>query len=191
MTKGAPVKMRVAASVALAGLIVLGASGCEFITPQDTTQINQVSDGMDASLGTVDVRNALLFTANGTDASLVTTLVNAASSSAVVSMQYTSGTGPTTQQVTVPANGSISIRPGAQVDITLSSVKAKAGSLFPVYFSAGSKHATVQVPVLDASLPGYQTLTPTPTPVLPSPTPTATLPGATSPTPTTSATPST
>ena len=54
--------MRVAASVVLAGLIVLGASGCEFISPQDTTQISQVSDGMDATLGPVDVRNALLFT---------------------------------------------------------------------------------------------------------------------------------
>lgn len=179
--------MRVAASVVLAGLIVLGASGCEFISPQDTTQINQVADGMDATLGPIDVRNALLFTANGTDAALVTRLINGASSSQTVSMQYTSSTGPTTQQVTVPANGSIIVRPGGKTSITLSGVNAKAGSLFPVYFSSGGKNATVQVPVLDASLPGYQTLTPTPTPVAPVPTPTHT--SGVVPTPTGSATP--
>jgi hypothetical protein len=186
--------MRVAASVALAGLIVLGASGCEFISPQDTTQINQVSDGMDATVGPVAVRNALLFTANGTEAALVVRLINGASSSATVSMQYTSTTGPTTQQVTVPANGSIIIRPGvirpgAQSSITLSGVDAKAGSLFPIYFSSGGKNATVRVPVLDASLPGYQTLTPTPTPVVPTPAPTPTDTSGVTPTPSGSATP--
>ena len=97
--------MRVAASVAIAGLIVLGASGCEFITPQDTTQINQVADGMNATVGSVGIRNALMFTANGTEASLVTSLVNSGSSPQTVSMQYTSTSGPTTQQLTVPANG--------------------------------------------------------------------------------------
>lgn len=181
--------MRVAASVALAGLIVLGATGCEFISPQDTTKINEVADGLDANVGDVQIRDALLFTANGTEASLVVTLVNTASSSGTVGMQYTTTSGPQTQQITVPANGSISVRPGAQTTVTLSNISAKAGSLFPVFFTSGGKQTTVRVPVLDATLPGYQTLTPTPTPVLPSVTP---LPGTSSgstPTPTTSATP--
>jgi hypothetical protein len=184
--------MRVAASVALAGLIVLGASGCEFISPQDTTQINQVADGMDASLGPVDVRNALLFTADGTDAALVARLINSSTSAQTVSMQYTSSAGSTTQQVSVPANSAITIRPGvvrpgAQASITLTGVNAKAGSLFPVYFTVGGRNATLKVPVLDASLPGYQTLTPTPTPPAPLPTPTDT--SGVTPAPTGSATP--
>jgi hypothetical protein len=184
--------MRVAASVALAGLIVLGASGCEFISPQDTTQINQVADGMDATVGDVGIRDALLFTANGTEASLVTTFVNSGNSTATVSMQYTATSGPQTQQVTVPANGYISVRPGAQTDITLSGISAKAGSLFPVFFTSGGHQTTVKVPVLNATLPGYETLTPspTPTPIVPTPTasPTST-PGGASPAPSTSATP--
>ncbi|MGN6744487.1 MAG: hypothetical protein ACTHJL_14510 [Amnibacterium sp.] len=183
-------KMRVAASVALAGLIVLGASGCEFISPQDTTQINQVADGLDANVGDVAVRDALLFTANGTEASLVATFVNSGSGSATVSMQYTTTAGPQTQQVTVPANGSISVRPGAQASVTLSGISAKAGSLFPVFFTSGGHQAMVKVPVLNATLPGYETLTPTPTPtpVAPSPTPSSST-GAPTPTPTASATP--
>ncbi|MCU1472152.1 MAG: hypothetical protein JWQ92_220 [Amnibacterium sp.] len=184
--------MRVAASVALAGLIVLGASGCEFISPQDTTQINQVADGMDATVGKVGIRNALLFTAGGTDANLVTTLVNTGSAAATVSMQYTSSTGPTTQQLTVPANGALSVRPGGDQVVTLSQVTAKAGALFPVYFTSGGSSTTVRVPVLDGSLSGYQTLTPTPTPVaIPGGTPTPSPTGSTSgsPAPIDSATP--
>ena len=186
--------MRVAASVAIAGLIVLGASGCEFITPQDTTRISQVADGMNATVGPVDIRDALMFTTSGTEASLVTSLVNSASSPQTVSMQYTTTSGPTTQEVTVPANGLLAVRPGGEQVVTLSNISAKPGSLFPVYFTSGSAATTVRVPVLDASLPGYETLTPTPTPTpvaiptgTPAPTPTGTAGGT--PVPVDSATP--
>jgi hypothetical protein len=182
--------MRVAASVAIAGLIALGASGCEFISPQDTTQINQVADGMNATLGGVDIRNALLFTANGTEASLVTSIANTGSSAATVSMQYTSTTGPASKRVLVPANGLLSLRPGGDQTITLSGISAKPGSLFPVYFTSGGSSATVRVPVLDASLPGYQTLAPTPTPVaIPTGTPSPSGSTPATPSPVDSATP--
>jgi hypothetical protein len=121
---------------------------------------------------------------------LVTTLVNSASSPQTVAMQYTSASGPTTQRVTVPANGTLAVRPGGDQTVTLSSIEAKAGSLFPVYFTSGSGKTTVQVPVLDASLPGYQTLTPTPTPVaIPTPAPTTTGGTGGTPAPVGSATP--
>jgi hypothetical protein len=184
--------MRVAASVAIAGLIVLGASGCEFISPQDTTQINQVADGMNQTVGPVDIRNAMLFTANGTEANLVTSLVNTGSSPQTLSMQYTSTSGPTTTQVTVPANGLLNVRPGGDQVVTLSNIAAKAGSLFPVYFSSGGANATVRIPVLNGALPGYETLTPTPTPVVvPTVTPSPSSTGGTgsTPSPVDSATP--
>lgn len=182
--------MRVAASVAIAGLIVLGASGCEFITPQDTTKITQVADGMNATVGSIDIRDALMFTTNGTEASLVTSLVNSSSSPQKVSLQYTSASGPTTQQITVPANGLLAVRPGGEQSVTLSNIAAKPGSLFPVYFTVGGTGTTVRIPVLDASLPGYQTLTPTPTPVaVPTSTPASTRTPGPAPTGTAGATP--
>jgi hypothetical protein len=177
--------MRVAASVVLAGLIALGASGCEFVSPQDTTQIDQVSDGINAKVGPVDILNALLITVDGRNASLVTTLVNTSTSARTVHLQYTgtssAGTsGPVTQRVPVPANGSVSIRPGGQATVTLRNVKVELGGLFPVQFFLGSdpnSGTAVQVPVLDNRLPGYQTLAPSPSPT---PTPTLTpTPGAT------------
>ncbi len=162
--------MRVAASVVLAGLIVVGVSACEFITPQDTTKITQVADGMNAQIGAVTIGDALMFTADGTEASLVTTFVNSASTSRTVQMQYATSTGTATQQVVVPANGLLSVRPGADQSVTFSDISTKAGALFPVYFTSGASSTTVQVPVLNGTLQGYHTLLPSPTPT-PTPSP--------------------
>jgi hypothetical protein len=179
--------MRLAASVVLAGSLLVGVTACEFITPQDTTRINQVSDGVDATAGPVGVHNAMLITADGTAASLVATFVNNGSTSETVQLQYTTSAGPATQQVTVPGNGSVSVRPGGQQDVQLEDLKAPAGSLLPIYFSIGSTGQSVQVPVLANNLPGYETLTPTPTPT---PSPTKTKRGSLlSPSPSVSATP--
>jgi hypothetical protein len=182
-TKGDPVKMRLAASVVLTGLVVVGVSGCAFITPQETTRINQVSDGVDATVGPIGIRDAMLISDDGTTASLVTSLINTGSSRTTVQLQYTADSGPTTAQVVVPANGLVSVRPGGQADVQLSGIKAPPGSLFTISFSAGSSTPTdVRVPVLENDLPGYETLTPTPSP---SPSPSVT------PSPGQSATPAT
>lgn len=166
--------MRVAASVAIAGLIVLGASGCEFISPQDTTRITQVADGLNGTVGTIEIRDALLFTATGREANLVAAFVNPGSSPVTVSMQYTSASGPTTKQVTVPANGFVEVQPIGAQSVQFSDVTVQAGGLFPVYFTADGAGTTVKIPVLDGTLPGYETLTPTPSAIpknLPVPSP--------------------
>lgn len=183
--------MRLAASVVLAGSLLVGVTACEFITPQDTTRINQVSDGVDATAGPVGVRNALLITTDGTAASLVASFVNSSATRQTVQLQYTTTAGPATQQVVVPGNSSVSVHPGGQLDLQLENLKAPAGSLLPIYFSVGSTGQTVQVPVLTNDLPGYETLTPTPTPTpMPSPTRTKSKKGSSSsPSPTISATP--
>ena len=159
-------KMRAAASVLLAGSVLLSLTACEFITPQQTTRSYSPSDGINANAGSVEVRDAFLVTLNGTDASMIVTFINTASSMRTVSMQYRSDAGTTTKRVVVPANGLVSSRPGSEVDVTFRGIKAKLGSLFPVYFSSGSgTPAQLGIPVLDNSLPGYQTLAPSPAPI--------------------------
>lgn len=174
--------MRLAASVVLTGLIVVGVSGCAFITPQETTKINQVSDGVNADIGGVGVRNAILFTVDGTTAALVASFVNTGNTEQTLQLQYTTSSGPMTQQVVVPADGLVSVRPGGKRSIQLDDISTRAGAMFPIAFSTGSTAKTVQVPVLNTSLPGYETLTPVPSP---SPTKTKTHKGAT-PSPTSS-----
>jgi hypothetical protein len=156
--------MRLAASVVLAGSLLVAMSACDFITPQETTKISQVSDGVDATAGPVDIRNAMLITVDGTSASLVAAFVNTSSTDQTVQLQYTSTSGPATEQIVVPADGLLSVRPGGQLDVQLNDVKAQPGSLFQAHFAVGSSGQDVHVPVLDDKLPGYETLTPTPTP---------------------------
>ena len=162
-------KMRAAASVALAGTMLLGLTSCEFLAPQQTTRSYSASDGVNGSAGAVDIRNAFLVTLNGTTASLIVSLINTTDTARSVSMQYQTATGPTTQSVEVPANASVPVRPGQQVTITFSDLSTRAGALLPVFFSSGGKGAQLGVPVLDNTLPGYKTLAPSPTPT---PTPT-------------------
>ena len=162
-------RMRAAACVALVGAVVTGLTGCEFFAPQQTTRSYSASDGVNGTVGPVDIRNAFLVTVDGTDASLVVSLINSSATARSVSMQYNSVSGITSQSVVVPANASLAVRPGEPVTVTFSGLTAKTGSLLPVFFSSGGTSDQLGVPVLDNSLPGYATLTPSPTPT---PTPT-------------------
>ncbi|WP_375401215.1 DNA modification methylase [uncultured Amnibacterium sp.] len=164
-------RMRAAACVALVGAVVTGLTGCEFFAPQQTTRSYSASDGVNGSVGPVDIRNAFLVTVDGTDASLIVSLINSSATARSVSMQYNSASGVTTQSVVVPANASLAVRPGEPVTVTFSGLTAKTGSLLPVFFSSGGTSDQLGVPVLDNTLPGYATLTPSPTPT---PTPTKT-----------------
>lgn len=174
--------MRRAASVVLAGLVLVGVSGCEFITPQDTVRINQVSDGVDYSVGSIDVRNAMLFSLDGRTAVLVTSLINSSGSAVPVQLAWTAKSGPASTSVQVPGNALVNIRPGSGgTPVQLSGITAPVGSTFRIRITAGSKTADMDVPVLDNTLPGYSTLTPTP------PAPSA--PATVAPAPSESATP--
>jgi len=70
-------------SVALALVVAFGTAGCGFVAPQATTKHYDASDGVSGSVGSVDVRNAIIVTdaKNGTVGNLVVTLVNTDSKS--------------------------------------------------------------------------------------------------------------
>ena len=68
---------RSAASIILAGAVLIGTSGCVFITKQATLIQYDPSDGIGASVGNVEVRNALGIAGEDGDAiSLMITLIN-------------------------------------------------------------------------------------------------------------------
>ncbi len=178
-------KIRAAASIILTAGLLLGVAGCEFIAPQQTERSYQPSDGVNASTGGVDIRNAFVVTTDGTSGSLIVTLVNSNASTASVGLQYTADSGTQVKTVSVPGNGALNIRPGGDATVTMYHVDAKAGSLLPIDVQVGGGDVQLQVPVLDNTLPGYATLTPSPSPT-PTPTPTP----SDSATPTDSASPS-
>ena len=179
-------RARIAVSVALAAGLLVGTTGCTFFSEQATLKPYDPSDGVGASVGSVDIRNAILLTKNdGKSASLLVDFINQGDSPVAMSIQYTSKSGKTTIVKALPANGVRSFGGGnGEQQLQLANVKTVPGKLFPVYFQYGSATGKqVMVPVLDGSQAEYHSLLPTPKPT-PKTTPTN-IPGATlTPTPT-------
>jgi len=155
-------RARVLVSVAVAATIALGATGCEFISPAETADIKQVTDGIDSSTGSIDVRNALLISDSGEDARFVGTLVNRGDVPRTVTLQLDG----TDETVRVAGNSTVVLADDGQHDtVDFDGVTAKPGSLVKMYFSySGAQGVSVTVPVLTSAQEEYQTLAPTPTP---------------------------
>lgn len=155
-------RARVLVSVAVAATIALGATGCEFISPAETAHIKQVTDGIDSSTGSIDVRNALLISDSGEDARFVGTLVNRGDVPRTVTLQLDG----TDETVRVAGNSTVVLADDGQHDtVDFDGVTAKPGSLVKMYFSySGAQGVSVTVPVLTSAQEEYQTLAPTPTP---------------------------
>lgn len=182
-------RARIAASIVLAVAIALGTSGCGFFTPQTTQKHYDASDGVSGNVGTIQVRNALIISDDGSTGNLVTTLLNTGSVSHRVEIQRGSGSSEKSEFVTVPAGAVKRIGAINENLVIFHQMDARPGSLYPLYFQYGTETGLrLLVPILDAQLPEYSHLLPVD--VVPSPTPTPTnIPGATL-APTPSATPS-
>lgn len=184
-------KARVAASVVLALAVAFGTAGCGLVAPQATTKHYDASDGVSGSVGTIDVRNAIIVTdaAGGTVGSLVVTLVNTGSTAQRVAV--TAGDQSTEPAyVTVDAGQTKQVGTEPESDsgnVFFTPFSALPGSLYPVFFQYGSQTGVqLQVPVLDGGLSEYKDLVP-PTPT---PTPTATATPSATETPVPTETPS-
>jgi hypothetical protein len=193
-------------SVAVAATIALGATGCEFISPAQTKEIKQITDGVNVTTGKIDVRNALIISDGGDDARFVGTLINNSATGRTVTIEV----GDSSDTVRVPANTHVdlaapagssssaesSVQTGAETqgttagtsdDVVFTGADITPGSLVKVYFSyPGAEGVSASVPVLTSSQEEYQTLAPTPTP-----TPTSTSPAETGTQPTGEAVPGT
>ena len=166
--------MRVAASVAVTMLATTLLAGCQFITPQQTTRAYTQSDGVNASVGDVQLRNMFLVDGPEDTASLIGVIASTSSSASSVTLQWTGAQGPETKTLQIPASGLVSLStdpstpaasvPGTASSVILEDVQATPGALFPITFSSSSKDKDVRVPVLTGSQSQYATLVPTPTP---------------------------
>ncbi|MFJ7289012.1 hypothetical protein ACQXVK_06460 [Curtobacterium sp. AB451] len=171
-------------SVAVAATIALGATGCEFMSPAQTAEIKQITDGVNVTTGKVDIRNALLIADDSEGARFVGTLVNNGGE-VTLSIEV----GGDTQTVTVPANTHIDLggaaEPSEQAttstqndngttqgtaagesrEVVFDDADTKPGSLVKVYFSySGAEGVSASVPVLTSQQEEYATLAPTSSP---------------------------
>lgn len=173
-------RLRATASAALAALVVIVVSGCGLITPQATLKIYDPSDGVGASVGKVDIRNALAIAGttqrNSGEANLVMTAINNGADAVTLRVQYRSGDRDRTLRLRL-GPGSNKIGYGEDGQRILAGFDGRPGSLAPIYFQYGSfQGRQLKVPVLDDSWSSYSDLGPTPTPL---PRPTSTNPPVT------------
>ncbi|MFF3027488.1 MULTISPECIES: DNA modification methylase [unclassified Microbacterium] len=165
-------KSRIVASAAISALVLLGATGCTFITPQSTKIEYAASDGVNVSdaSGPLVVRNAFIVAnEDGSLGNLVAAIVNPTTEKATMTITL-DGNDPFA--VTVPGGSTVSLGTKADDALRISDLGAMPGSTVEVHFQSGDSTGTkAQIPVLDGSLPYYSDLVPSADKPQSSPTP--------------------
>jgi hypothetical protein len=159
------VNSRLIASVALGAAVLLGTTGCAFITPQATTEIYSPADGVNIpDSGPLKVRNALIVSEEeGEAGNLIAAIVNETDESQTLNIELGEGADAQKATVRVPARSSVSLgNPSDETPpLELEAVPGPPGSTVAVYFQSGDAEGVLyQVPVLDGSLDYYNELLP-------------------------------
>lgn len=176
------------AGVTAAALVLAGCSATNPITTQDEYA---ASDGVRVTVGEIRGDNLLVLSdGDGGPGVLHGGIANDGSEDERVTLTF-EGSEPTT--VDVPAGGVVLLDgtdEDGRVDVRLAAVDTIPGGVVTLTFGTDTWGAsTIDVPVLDGTLPEYAGLVPTATPTpTPTPTPTATETAAAEPTPTPTAT---
>ncbi|MEY4434161.1 MAG: hypothetical protein RIR16_201 [Actinomycetota bacterium] len=148
------------ASIALAGAIVLGATGCTFVNPVASMKVYSPSEGSQIDIETVKVRNLAYVTDGAAKGALVGAFVNSGMSAANVSIQYTDAeTGEKkVAELELPAAKKVALgtQYAAPLQLKLAGIP---GSLVTVYISEnGGTGREVRIPVLDGTLAEYKSI---------------------------------
>lgn len=154
-------KSRVAASIALAAALMLGATGCTFSARIATDIPYDPSDGVGAEVGELSIRNALLIGDDPEELNLVMTVVSTADTDRRVSVQWEAEGERVTEEIFVGANGRTAFGGPEQDQVLITGSGATIGGLVPVFFSyPGAEGVEVLIPVLDGTLPEYELFIP-------------------------------
>jgi hypothetical protein len=155
------VKSRLVASAAISALVLLGATGCTFITPQSTEIQYSASDGVNIpdSEGPLEIRNAMIIaTEDGSVGNLVAAIVNTTDKAEVLNVDVDGSDESLTLRVA--AGDTVSLGANAE-PMRIDDLGVKPGATVEVYFQSGdATGASAQIPVLDGTLPYYADLVP-------------------------------
>ncbi|MCS3844205.1 DNA modification methylase [Microbacterium sp. AK031] len=153
-------KSRLVASAAISALVLLGATGCTFITPQSTEIQYSASDGVNIADtdGPLEIRNAMIIaTDDGSTGNLVAAILNPTDKAATLTVEI-EGLDPLT--VRVGADDSISLGANAE-PLRIDDLDTMPGATIKVYFQSGdATGSAADVPVLDGALSYYADLVP-------------------------------
>lgn len=143
----------------LAGIIVLGLSGCYGAPEEDRYAI---ANGANAEVGSIEVRSLLIVASDKNEPGrLLATLFNTSDEPVDVTLSDENDS----ITVRVEGNGDLGLDTNPVIFASVSDIP---GSRVPVTVKVGTASAKVDIPVLDGTLEAYRPYLPTGTPV-PSP----------------------
>jgi hypothetical protein len=167
------VRSRVAVSALLAAGVLLGSTGCAFISPVATQIPYDPSDGVGTTVGDVKVRNAMAITADGDTVNLVMYVLNASTEPVEVRFEYNFEGEDPAQSSDGENSETFEFAPGESISfgnsennedaptLILENVDVEPGSLMPLFVQYGEETGkTMLVPVLDEAI--YADLVPEP-----------------------------
>ena len=144
---------RLVAAGALGTAVLLGASGCAFISTQATTIQYAPSDGIiiDPVSGPVQIRNVLIVAnEDGSAGNLLGAFVNSTDENHTVTMEFGEPGSGVSETVRVPANTVVSLGVDGEDPILLEGIEMLPGSDVPASFQSGDGETVLaDVPVLD------------------------------------------
>lgn len=152
-------KIRIAAAIALAAGVALGASGCSLVAAQGTNVAYAPSDGVEISAHGVDLRNIILVAdENGENFNLVFTAVNTTGQPAAVSISMAADSSTATQDISIPTGTTSFGNPEEGQDVIMVTLPGLlAGQTVKSYFTVNGEGDMLEyVPALDGTLLEYQ-----------------------------------
>jgi hypothetical protein len=160
------VRARGVALALLAAGVLVGTSACTYMTPQATMTITDISEGVNATVGAIDVRNAVVLSSDGETGSFLVNLLNTSDNGVSVRVQYQDANdAKVTEQVFVNPGKVTSLGGAGNQQLVFNNIGTAAGDLLPVFIQYDKvPGAQLQVPVLDESLDYFAGLLPSPSP---------------------------
>jgi hypothetical protein len=169
------VHTRALATATIAAALLVGTAGCGVFVPTATLKPYSASDGLNATVGDLQLRNVLVITDETGAASLIATIVNPTTNVQYLTTEFRV---ETPVDVTIVANeGLTKVGLADGNPVVVADLGLVAGQYVDIYFQYGGQDGvTLAVPVLDSSDPIYSSYSPslfTPEPTT-TPEPTAT-----------------
>jgi hypothetical protein len=148
------------ATVAVAASLLLGTTGCTFMSPIASRIDYAPSDGSQVALENVDARNFIYLSDGKGHAALFGSLINKGLNSTSVKLQYTDATTSEKKEAfytLLPAQKlDFGYNGGSALNVDLG---GKPGQMVNVFVAEGTQTGVLlRVPVLDGTLPEYSEL---------------------------------
>ena len=144
------------AAVTIAASMLLGTSGCTFMSPVASRIEYAPADGSQVDLETVKIRN-FVYVTNGTVSAISGSIVNPSLEPKIVRIQYTDAAVNEAKEVTFTVNAGQKIDLGYNGGQALAiNLRGKAGGIVRINVSEGSVTEEMRVPVLDATFEFYK-----------------------------------